>query len=1227
MTDAVKVNKRRLWQVLFTVFSIALLAVILRPIMTEAAAYTWDGGGADNNWSTCANWTTDFCPGASDTATFNGTSTKDVTIDGGFGGTVTSITIASGYTGTITMARSLTVSTSFSQATGTFTAANQSFDMNGTFTLSGGIFTASSGSTTLAGAMTVSGSPTFNANSGTWTFDGTTTATLSCNNITFNLVTFNHDTNAGKTVSSNCTLPLGNNPSTGASTTQDLTINGTLTGTGTLTIGAKNSANLLTLNSGGSLSGFTGLDAGSVTIAGTYDFSTYTTLFAVSSPYSQTSGTVTLPNGADFNNTFTVSSGATLNASSGITNFAGNFTLDAGSIFNHNNGTLDFDGANAGLLTCNGASIYNATFTHTSNFTKTIGTTCTVPLGNNPTIGSDGTADVTVNGTLSGTGTLSHGTKASGNLLTLSSTGALSGFSGLGPGSLTVTGGTYDFGAYSALVFPGAYSQTAGTVTIPSGSDFNSTFSVSSGATFNAPSGTATFASTFTLAAGSIFNANSGTITFDGAVTATITCNSAVFNLVTFAHSSNFTKTVSSGCTLPLGNNPTVGSGSFPDIIVGGTLSGTGTLTIGGKAAQNTLIINSGGSLSGFSALDAGTVSLAAGTHNFGSLTTFATRADFSLVSGVIFTAPSGTLSLYEDFTVNAGATFNANGGTVVFTDPGYNSAIINCNNVTFNLVVFDNSQPRTFNNCAMQIADSTVDVSSTQIVLGTNSSITGGGNTYLHGMRLTINQGSSISGFSELLIAEIELKDNASLDISAMDYVYITNNLTMRTGSSLTQGTAELEIGSIGMSDGGASLIGGSGPMLFHNDVDIVGSADVLTLTSGMAKFEGNLELGGATSIDANGGVVEFTDDGFGGAYTVACNGAVFNEVTFTRDIGTLTIADTCEFLLGNNPSITVGPDFRLYGQLTGTGTLTVIGSLSPRGSSVDLSGFTGLQTDDLFIGVAGTATSLNLGAFNTVDVDGDFSVAADGVFTATSANMTVAGDFSVDDAGTFNHNNGTVILDGSDQTINGTTFYNLNKTVATAATLTMSAGRTVTIQGTLTLKDASGQLLSIVSSDPGVTQWGINASGDTEIRYVSVTDSNNVGSAITALDSENGGNNINWLFVDTSIDSDPEEEATQTDDSTIKAITDDEVVTYYEESTDSTNDDDKSDNETDDYRDDGLSDFGAATTDQIKSPVTTSENKLPAIVVRIALGGLVALIVFVLVRLFVRPGAPPLE
>ncbi|MDQ3089821.1 MAG: hypothetical protein M3Q24_01545, partial [bacterium] len=94
---------------------------------TQAATITWDGDGADNNWSTCANWSGDTCPGSSDVATFNATSVKDSTIDTSYAGSVGGINIQSGYTGIITQARSLTIGgSSFSQADGTFTGASQS---------------------------------------------------------------------------------------------------------------------------------------------------------------------------------------------------------------------------------------------------------------------------------------------------------------------------------------------------------------------------------------------------------------------------------------------------------------------------------------------------------------------------------------------------------------------------------------------------------------------------------------------------------------------------------------------------------------------------------------------------------------------------------------------------------------------------------------------------------------------------------------------------------------------------------------------------------------------------------------------------------------------------------------------------------------------------------------------------------------------------------------------
>lgn len=111
-----------------------------------AATRTWDGGGADNNWNTCANWSLDTCPTASDIASFDGTSTKNATINVSID--VAGISIAAGYTGIITQSGASTVTVGSShwvQAGGTFTGGSGAIDINGTYTLSGGTFTSTSG--------------------------------------------------------------------------------------------------------------------------------------------------------------------------------------------------------------------------------------------------------------------------------------------------------------------------------------------------------------------------------------------------------------------------------------------------------------------------------------------------------------------------------------------------------------------------------------------------------------------------------------------------------------------------------------------------------------------------------------------------------------------------------------------------------------------------------------------------------------------------------------------------------------------------------------------------------------------------------------------------------------------------------------------------------------------------------------------------------------------------
>ena len=175
-----------------TVFWVLLLIVGFSAA-AGAATRTWTGGGTDNNWSTTNNWSSGIVPGSADDAIFDGTATKDATVNSAFGGTVNSLTMAIGYSGTITLARSLTVNMAYGQTNGIFNASSTNMTIGlgsnsgkGHFTLAGGTFQSPSNTLTISGyANTVAQTGgTFNHNNGTVVFHGWYT-TLSAPNLTF----------------------------------------------------------------------------------------------------------------------------------------------------------------------------------------------------------------------------------------------------------------------------------------------------------------------------------------------------------------------------------------------------------------------------------------------------------------------------------------------------------------------------------------------------------------------------------------------------------------------------------------------------------------------------------------------------------------------------------------------------------------------------------------------------------------------------------------------------------------------------------------------------------------------------------------------------------------------------------------------------------------------------------------------------------------------------------
>jgi len=125
----------------------------------QASGIVWDGGGANNNWSTGANWVGDTVPGETDNVVFNATSNKPCTIN--TSATVANFSIVEGSTITITASANLTV--------------------NGNFSLSTGTFNAWSTNLTIGGDWSLTTDSTFNAQTSTVTFNSLATTELTGN--------------------------------------------------------------------------------------------------------------------------------------------------------------------------------------------------------------------------------------------------------------------------------------------------------------------------------------------------------------------------------------------------------------------------------------------------------------------------------------------------------------------------------------------------------------------------------------------------------------------------------------------------------------------------------------------------------------------------------------------------------------------------------------------------------------------------------------------------------------------------------------------------------------------------------------------------------------------------------------------------------------------------------------------------------------------------------------
>ncbi len=136
---------------------------------------TWDGGGADNNWMTAANWSNDTAPVAGDSLVFSGTTRTATQNDYTAGMSFASIEFAddnfSLAGNAITLTSGITVDTG---ATGSTISLDTTLSGSNTFSVAASTSLTDSGVLSGTGSLTKSGSGTL-VLTGTNTYSGTTT--------------------------------------------------------------------------------------------------------------------------------------------------------------------------------------------------------------------------------------------------------------------------------------------------------------------------------------------------------------------------------------------------------------------------------------------------------------------------------------------------------------------------------------------------------------------------------------------------------------------------------------------------------------------------------------------------------------------------------------------------------------------------------------------------------------------------------------------------------------------------------------------------------------------------------------------------------------------------------------------------------------------------------------------------------------------------------------------
>lgn len=410
--------------------------------LDPAYTWVWDGGGADDNWTTAANWVGDIAPGIGVELHFAGStrltpnndfaadaSFADITFDSGAGAFVLGgnrITLTGAITNNDDSVQTLNHALIMS-ATRTVDAASGNVVIGGVLSGAGGLTKAGTGTLTLTGTNTYTGTTTISA--GTLSIgDGVTDGSIASSAGITNNAALVYNLTGARTYA-NVISGTGTLTKTGAGT---LTLIATNTFTGVTTI----SAGTLSIGNGvtnGSIATSAGIVTNAALVFNPVAGNNYGNVISGTGTLTKNgTGPLTLSGAAanTYSGVTTVNAGQlTLNKTAGVDAIAGDLVIAGGQVVFGANHQI----ANTSAVTMSGASsVFNGTAANTGQLVSVAETIASLTISGG-VFNTAATSTWTITGALSVTGGAStcflgnSGTRLSCGSLSLTGMGAVAG--------------------------------------------------------------------------------------------------------------------------------------------------------------------------------------------------------------------------------------------------------------------------------------------------------------------------------------------------------------------------------------------------------------------------------------------------------------------------------------------------------------------------------------------------------------------------------------------------------------------------------------------------------------------------------------------------------------------------------------------------------------------------------------------------------------------------------